>query len=65
MKDITARRLGVAIVGLGGAVATTVAAGLEMIRQGGADLSGLPLADADNRDLCGDRSDRLRGGAED
>jgi myo-inositol-1-phosphate synthase len=61
MKDITARRLGVAIVGLGGAVATTIAAGLEMIRQGGADLSGLPLADADNRDLVPYRNINLAG----
>ena len=50
-------RLGVAVIGLGGAVATTAAAGVEMIRAGTNDLNGLPLADrrvtgmADYRDL--------------
>ena len=38
------RRLGVAVVGLGGAVATTAAAGVELIRQGAAGTEGLPLA---------------------
>ena len=38
------RRLGVAVVGLGGAVATTAAAGVELIRQGAVGLEGLPLA---------------------
>ena len=38
-------RLGVAVIGMGGAVATTAAAGIEMIRSGSNDLSGLPLAD--------------------
>ncbi|WP_375403831.1 inositol-3-phosphate synthase [uncultured Sphingomonas sp.] len=38
-------RLGVAVIGMGGAVATTAAAGVEMIRSGSNDLSGLPLAD--------------------
>ncbi|MCG5431792.1 inositol-3-phosphate synthase [Mycobacterium sp. MYCO198283] len=38
-------RLGVAVIGLGGAVATTAVAGIEMIRKGSSDLSGLPLAD--------------------
>src|SRR5687767_9249217 len=61
MKDIPARRLGVAIVGLGGAVATTVAAGLEMIRQDSTDLSGLPLAGADNKDLVLYRNINLAG----
>ena len=39
--------LGVAVVGLGGAVATTAVAGVEMIRAGSNDLAGLPLAEAD------------------
>lgn len=52
MSEMPARRLGVAIVGLGGAVATTVAAGLEMIRRGAVDLSGLPLADAPHAGLA-------------
>ncbi len=37
-------RLGILIVGLGGAVASTVAAGIERIRQGETDRTGLPLA---------------------
>ena len=50
-------KLGVAVIGLGGAVATTAAAGIEMIRAGSNDLAGLPLAErniagmADYRDL--------------
>ena len=38
-------RVGLLIVGLGGAVASTVAAGLELIRRGSTDRAGLPLAD--------------------
>ena len=38
------RRLGVLVVGLGGAVATTAAAGIEMLRAGSNDMAGLPLA---------------------
>ncbi len=38
------RRLGVLVVGLGGAVASTAAAGIEMLRAGSNDLAGLPLA---------------------
>lgn len=38
-------RLGVAIVGVGGAVATTAIAGVEMIKAGSNSLAGLPLAD--------------------
>ena len=37
-------RVGLLIVGLGGAVGSTVAAGLERIRRGSADRAGLPLA---------------------
>ena len=40
-----ADRLGVAVVGVGGAVATTAIAGIEMIKAGSNDLAGLPLAD--------------------
>lgn len=43
------RRLGVAVVGLGGAVASTAVAGLELIRAGLAGTEGLPLADASVR----------------
>ncbi len=52
MSQMPARRLGVAIVGLGGAVATTVAAGLGMIRRGAVDLSGLPLAESTQTGLA-------------
>jgi myo-inositol-1-phosphate synthase len=38
------RRVGIAIVGLGGAVATTAAAGLELLRLGISGEEGLPLA---------------------
>ena len=37
-------RIGVAVVGLGGAVATTAAAGIELLRLGLAGADGLPLA---------------------
>jgi myo-inositol-1-phosphate synthase len=46
-RDPTDRRVGIAIVGVGGAVATTVAAGLELLRLGLADTDGLPLAEVD------------------
>jgi myo-inositol-1-phosphate synthase len=45
--DPAERRVGIAIVGVGGAVATTVAAGLELLRLGLADTGGLPLAELD------------------
>ncbi len=38
------RRVGVAVVGLGGAVATTAVAGLELLRLGASGPDGLPLA---------------------
>jgi myo-inositol-1-phosphate synthase len=38
------RRVGMAVVGLGGAVATTAVAGLELLRTGAGDTTGLPLA---------------------
>jgi myo-inositol-1-phosphate synthase len=38
------RRVGVAVVGMGGAVATTAAAGLELMRSGSNRMDGLPLA---------------------
>ncbi|MBA2380082.1 MAG: inositol-3-phosphate synthase [Blastocatellia bacterium] len=37
--------LGIAVVGLGGAVGTTMAAGIELLRQGAIDKRGLPLAE--------------------
>ncbi len=39
-----ARRVGIAVVGLGGAVATTAVAGLELLRLGAAGPDGLPFA---------------------
>lgn len=39
--------MGIAVVGLGGAVATTAVAGLELLRQGATDPDGLPLAGLD------------------
>ena len=42
-----AGKLGVAIIGAGGAVATTAIAGIEMIKAGSNSLAGLPLADRD------------------
>lgn len=39
------RKLGIAVVGLGGAVGTTIAAGLELIKKGVIGTDGLPLAD--------------------
>ena len=46
------RRLGVAVVGLGGAVATTAAAGVELIRLGHGGTDGLPLAGATGAGLA-------------
>ncbi len=44
LRNAGARRVGMAIVGLGGAVATTAAAGLELLRTGAAGAEGLPFA---------------------
>ncbi|MEM0961847.1 MAG: inositol-3-phosphate synthase [Bacteroidota bacterium] len=46
--DRSGDRLGIAIVGLGGAVATTMVAGVELIRQRAVRLDGLPLAALDH-----------------
>lgn len=40
------RVLGIAVVGIGGSVGTTMAAGVELLKQGVIDRTGLPLADA-------------------
>ncbi|MEP7076875.1 MAG: inositol-3-phosphate synthase [Acidobacteriota bacterium] len=42
---MSARKLGVAIVGLGGAVGTTIVAGIELLKKGLIEKDGLPLAD--------------------
>lgn len=39
------RKLGIAVVGLGGAVGTTMAAGVELLKKGSVDTQGLPLAE--------------------
>lgn len=39
------RKLGFAVVGLGGAVGTTMAAGIELLKQSAVGTEGLPLAD--------------------
>lgn len=48
------RRLGVAVVGLGGAVASTAVAGVKLMRAGLVGAEGLPLADATVRAAGGD-----------
>ncbi len=40
-------KLGIAVVGIGGAVGTTMAAGMELLRAGAIDTTGLPLAGVD------------------
>src|SRR5260221_2662176 len=42
---MSTRKLGIAIVGLGGAVATTMVAGIELLKKGLIGKDGLPLAD--------------------
>ncbi len=44
MSIQTGRRVGVAFVGMGGAVATTAIAGIEMLKAGANRMDGLPLA---------------------
>src|SRR5215204_6142375 len=41
---MTKRKLGIAVVGLGGAVGTTMTAGIELLKKGLAGTDGLPLA---------------------
>ncbi len=45
----SSRRVGLAVVGLGGAVATTAVAGLELLRLGLVGPEGLPLAELDGQ----------------
>jgi myo-inositol-1-phosphate synthase len=47
------RRVGVAVVGLGGAVASTAAAGVELLRRGTNRMDGLPLAGVSVPGLAG------------
>jgi myo-inositol-1-phosphate synthase len=46
-STLTRGKLGVAVVGVGGAVATTAVAGIEMIRRGANSFDGLPLGGHD------------------
>lgn len=48
---MTKRKLGIAVVGVGGAVGTTMFAGIELIRKGGTGTQGLPLAAVANAEL--------------
>lgn len=41
------RKLGIAVIGLGGAVGTTMVAGIELLKKGRIGTEGLPLADLD------------------
>ena len=41
------KRLGIVIIGLGGAVGTTMVAGIELLKKGLIGVEGLPLADVD------------------
>lgn len=45
------RKLGIAVIGVGGAVGTTMFAGLELIRKGAIGRQGLPLAEFDGAAL--------------
>ncbi len=58
---MTKRKLGIAVVGVGGAVGTTMFAGIELIRKGLVDTKGLPLAELTNAGLV-DYSDILIAG---
>jgi myo-inositol-1-phosphate synthase len=44
---MNSRKLGIAIIGLGGAVGTTMVAGIELLKKGKIDTTGLPLAKLD------------------
>jgi myo-inositol-1-phosphate synthase len=57
----SARRVGILVVGVGGAVATTAIAGIETIKAGSNDLSGLPLAGIGARGLVAYRNMQFAG----
>ena len=50
------RKLGIAVIGLGGAVGTTMVAGIELLKKNLIGKEGLPLADLD-KNLTGDLAD--------
>ena len=45
---MNSRKLGIAIIGLGGAVGTTMVAGIELLKKGKIGTEGLPLADLED-----------------
>lgn len=49
---MSGKKLGIAVVGLGGAVGTTMVAGIELLKKGVVGTEGLPLAVIDNKDLA-------------
>ncbi len=55
------RKLGIAIIGLGGAVGTTMAAGIELLKKRLIGMEGLPLADLNIENLA-DYTDIVFGG---
>ena len=55
------RKLGIAIIGLGGAVGTTIVAGIELLKKGLIENDGLPLAEFDDANLV-DYKDIVFGG---
>ena len=57
----TSKNLGIAIVGLGGAVATTAVAGTLLIRRGEQSKVGLPLAEFEQLDLTAYENIRFNG----
>lgn len=63
LSNANQRNVGVAVVGLGGAVASTAVAGIELMKAGLAGTEGLPLAGATVRTEGGD-SEPLSGLAE-
>ncbi len=58
---MTQRKLGIAIVGIGGAVGTTMAAGIELLKKGLIDTAGLPLAEFGDADLADYESIKVAG----
>jgi len=48
---MTKRKLGMAVIGVGGAVGTTMFAGVELLRKGAVDTQGLPLAEVAGANL--------------
>ncbi len=58
---MTKRTLGIAVVGLGGAVGTTMVAGIDLLKKGVIGTDGLPLAEL-NIDGLADYTDILFGG---